>query len=140
MTEGSSECKCIIFTVFLGVRKHLVQILGYIFIGSDADERCNVFISPSGSQTFNLNENCKSSYHEYFKHNGLLIALQQAHHTVPVVFKLLIAPLLCKSKFQTLYLSEYMSAFYCIISYGGGERWRWSEKRRERKRQERSWQ
>ncbi len=55
-------------------------------------------------------------------------------YTVPVVLKLIIAPLLCNSKFQKLYLSDYMSAYYCY-RYLWGRRdveMAWEEKREKK--------
>ena len=58
--------------------------------------------------------------------------------TVPVVFKLLIAPLLRNSKFQKLYLSYDTSAYYCYRSLRRRREveMEWEERREEKDRRE----
>lgn len=53
--------------------------ISYFAMGADKDG--DVFISPSWSQALNPNLNCMGLYHRHFKHNLLLIGLQQAQHT-----------------------------------------------------------
>lgn len=118
---------------------------GFIAMGANMDWGVMYSSVPVGVRPLT-----SSSYHEHFKHNLLLIGLQQAHHTQrlhsPSCTQSIIAPLLHNGfRLAGSHVTVNLKSSTCqttwvhvtaVVSYGGGERWRWSERRRERKKRE----